>query len=101
MNAFDIVHYLTIMVAIGVAVAVFGIFYRTSEGDKLWNAGLLVAVLGVFAQEVVLHAAPWPLPALVTGLIAVLLLIRLTRKTRTFMQPVSDYWKSRSSSTSH
>ena len=38
------------MVAIGVALAVFGMFYRGAEGDKMWNAGLLIAVFGVFSQ---------------------------------------------------
>ena len=46
----DVVHYLTIMVAIGVALAVFGMFYKGADGDKMWNAGLLVAVFGVFAS---------------------------------------------------
>lgn len=89
----QVVHYLTIMVAAGVALAVFGMFYRGVEGDKMWNAGLLVAVFGVFAQEWVLHAAPWPLPVLVTGIIALLLLVRLLGIFPVLNRPVSDLWK--------
>jgi len=91
----DIVHYLTIMVAIGVAAAVFGMFYRGREGDKIWNAGLLVAVLGVFSQEWVLHAPPWPFPAVITGLIALLLLIRLTGKVPGLSKSPTDLLKGR------
>lgn len=71
------VHYLTIMVAAGVALAVFGMFYRGREGDTLWNAGLLIAAFGVFAQEWVLHTQPWPLPVLVMALIVILLFVRM------------------------
>ena len=85
----DVVHYLTIMVAIGVALAVFGMFYKGADGDKMWNAGLLVAVFGVFAQEWVLRAPPWPFPVLITGIIALLLLVRLLGGARSRTRPVS------------
>jgi hypothetical protein len=91
----DVVHYLTIMVAIGVALAVFGMFYRGAEGDKMWNAGLLIAVFGVFSQEWVLHAPPWPAPVIITGIIALLLLIRLLGVVPALNRPVSDLWKNR------
>lgn|GEM_PF-4507716 len=93
MNIADIVHYLTIMVAAGVALAVFGMFYRGYEGDKMWNAGLLIAVFGVFAQEWVLHAPPWPFPVLITGIVALLLLVRLLGVVPGMNRPVSDLWK--------
>lgn len=89
----QLVHYLTIMVAAGVALAVFGMFYRGNEGDKMWNAGLLIAVFGVFCQEWVLHASPWPLPVLITGIIALLLLVRLLGIFPVLNRPVSDLWK--------
>ena len=95
MTVADVVHYLTIMVAIGVALAVFGMFYKGIEGDKMWNAGLLIAVFGVFAQEWVLHAPPWPFPVLITGIIALLLLIRLLGVVPALNLPVSDLWKNR------
>lgn len=71
------IHYLTVMVAAGVALGVFGMFYRGREGDKIWNAGLLVAAFGIFAQEWMLHAPPWPVPVVVTAIITLLLLVRL------------------------
>ncbi len=91
----DVVHYLTIMVAIGVALAVFGMFYKGVEGDKMWNAGLLIAVFGVFSQEWVLHAPPWPAPVMITGLIALLLLVRLLGIVPALNRPVSDLRKNR------
>jgi len=91
----QIIHYLTVMVAAGVALAVFGMFYRGPEGDKMWNAGLLVAVFGVFSQEWVLHARPWPVPVLITGIIALLLLIRLLGVVPALNMPVSELWKNR------
>jgi hypothetical protein len=91
----DIVHYLTIMVAAGVALAVFGMFYRGIEGDKMWNAGLLIAVFGVFSQEWVLHAPPWPAPVIITGIIALLLFVRLLGVVPALNQPVSNLWKNR------
>ncbi len=91
----DVVHYLTIMVAIGVALAVFGMFYKGAEGDKMWNAGLLIAVFGVFSQEWVLHAPPWPAPVIITGLIALLLLVRLLGVVPALNRPVSDLRKNR------
>jgi hypothetical protein len=91
----DVVHYLTIMVAIGVAAAVFGMFYRGREGDKLWNAGLLIAVFGVFCQEWVLRSPPWPFPAIITGLIALLLLVRLTGMVPALNKPPTDILKGR------
>ncbi len=95
MNIADVVHYLTVMVAAGVALAVFGMFYRGYEGDKIWNAGLLIAVFGVFAQEWVLRAPPWPLPVLITGIIALLLLVRLLGIVPVLNRPASDLWKNR------
>ncbi len=95
MIIYDVIHYLTIMVAVGVALAVFGMFYRGNDGGKMWNAGLLIAVFGVFSQEWVLHAPPWPFPVLITGLIALLLLVRLLGIVPTLNRPVSDLWKNR------
>jgi hypothetical protein len=92
-NITDVVHYLTIMVAFGVALAVFGMFYKGNEGDKMWNAGLLIAVFGVFCQEWVLHAPPWPAPVIITGLIAALLLVRLLGIVPALNRPVSEIWK--------
>jgi len=85
----DVVHYLTVMVAL----AVFGMFYRGYEGDKMWNAGLLIAVFGVFAQEWVLHAPPWPFPVLITGIVALLLLVRLIGVVPGMNRSVSNLWK--------
>lgn len=95
MNIDDVVHYLTIMVAIGVALAVFGMFYRGKDGEKMWNAGLLIAAFGIFSQEWVLHAPPWPLPVVVTGLITLLLLVRLYTVFRSEKQdrPIPQLWK--------
>lgn len=95
MNIDDVVHYLTIMVAIGVALAVFGMFYRGKDGEKLWNTGLLIAAFGIFSQEWVLHAPPWPLPVLVTGLIGLLLLVRLVWAIRSQKKdrPIPQLWK--------
>jgi hypothetical protein len=95
MSIETVVHYLTVMVAIGVALAVFGMFYRGKDGEKMWNAGLLIAALGIFSQEWVLRAPPWPLPALVTGLITLLLLVRLIIVVRSTNQdrPIPALWK--------
>lgn len=99
MSIETVVHYLTVMVAIGVALAVFGMFYRGKDGEKLWNAGLLIAALGIFSQEWVLQAPPWPLPALVTGVITLLLLVRLIIVVRSKNQdrPIPALWKGDSS----
>ena len=95
MSIETIVHYLTVMVAIGVALAVFGMFYRGKDGEKMWNAGLLIAALGIFSQEWVLQAPPWPIPALVTGLITLLLLVRLITVVRSKNpdRPIPQLWK--------
>lgn len=95
MTTDDIVHYLTIMVAIGVALAVFGMFYRGRDGEKMWNTGLLIAALGIFSQEWVLQAPPWPIPAVVTGIITLLLLVRLITVFRSQNQDrsIPQLWK--------
>jgi hypothetical protein len=99
MSIETVVHYLTVMVAFGVALAVFGMFYRGKDGEKMWNAGLLIAALGIFSQEWVLRAPPWPLPALVTGLITLLLLVRLVIVVRSKNpnRPIPALWKGDSS----
>jgi len=95
MSIESVVHYLTVMVAIGVALAVFGMFYRGKDGEKMWNAGLLIAALGIFSQEWVLQAPPWPIPALVTGLITLLLLVRLITvfRSKNPDRPIPQLWK--------
>ena len=95
MSIETVVHYLTVMVAFGVALSVFGMFYRGKDGEKMWNAGLLIAALGIFSQEWVLQAPPWPLPALVTGLITLLLLVRLiiVVRSKNKDRPIPALWK--------